>query len=154
MMQYIQEMISNIGTAFNSNFCCGLFGTILGMLIIPYYKKRMAIRAFIQYYCIKNRISTKVTNEKSIYDTLVTICIMPPDHLEHFVEEIYKAGLVPSDVVHYINNRATIPLRISSDILTIKFPFNNDIVCILYKVRYYIFVSILFIGFILVCKFG
>ena len=153
MLQYIQQMISNIETAFNSNFCCGLFGTILGIIIIPYFKKRMAIRSFIQYYCIKHRKSTKITNEKSIYDTLVTTCIMPHDHLEHFVEEIYKAGLVPSDVVHYINNRATIPLRISRDILTIKFPFNNNIVCILYKVRYYILVSILLIGIILMYKF-
>jgi len=69
MLQYMQQMISSIETAFNSNFCCGLFGTILGMIIIPYFKKRMAIRSFIQYYCIKNQISQKLPTQ-NLYTTL------------------------------------------------------------------------------------
>lgn len=152
------ELGALLALAVNSNFCSGCVGALLTIifswLIIPYFKKRNDIEAFIQYFYFKHKIDDiKTDKKKNKYDIISDLYILHSDNYSILIEECYKNGLKPSDVVHYINDKTTIPLRISKDGIVRKFPYNNDILCILFKARKELIWSILIIGIIVICKF-
>lgn len=153
----IQQILLTIQSFANSNFgsgCAGAFITILfSWIIIPYFKKKNDIESFIQYFYSKNNLNNHNKTKQTIYDVIQTYYILQQSNYSFLITEIYNNGLKPSEVVHYINDKSTVPLRISKNGSIIKFPFNNDILCILFKARKQIKWSIIIIGMIVICKF-
>lgn len=154
----LSALLTLVAKVTNSNFYSGCAGALITILfswiIIPYFKKKNDIESFIQYFYFKYKLNDKqIDKKKNKYDIISDLYILNTDNYSILIEECYKNGLKPSDVVHYINNRSKIPLRISKDGIIRKFPYNNDILCILYKARKELILSILVIGIIIICKF-
>lgn len=156
----MQTIITLAESLVNSNFCSGCVGALITILfswiIIPYFKKKRDIESFIQYFYFKhklNNIRMDKDKKKNKYDIISDLYILCTDRYPTLIEECYKNGLKPSEVIHYINDRTNIPLRISKDGTYIKFPYNNDILCILFKARKQIIWGLIINGMIVICKF-
>ena len=153
----LSTLLSLVAKIVNSNFYSGCAGALITILfswiIIPYFKKKNDIESFIQYFYFKNNLNNHNKTKQTIYNVIQTNYILNQSNYSFLITEIYNNGLKPSDVVHYINDNSTVPLRISKNGSIIKFPFNNDILCILFKARKQIKWSIIIIGMIVICKF-
>jgi len=154
----LNTLLTLVVKIINSNFYSGCAGALLTIifswLIIPYFKKRNDIESFIQYFYFKQKINNiKMDKKKNKYDIISDLYILNSDNYPILIEECYKNGLMPSNVIHYINDRTNVPLRISKDGIVRKFPYNNDILYILFKARKQIIWSIIIIGMIIICKF-
>lgn len=154
----LSALLSLVAKIANSNFYSGCAGALITILfswiIIPYFKKKNDIESFIQYFYFKYKLNDKqIDKKKNKYDIISESYIYTCEKYPILIEECYKNGLKPSDVVHYINDSSNVPLRISKDGIVRKFPYNNDILCILFKVRKQIKWSIIIIGIIVIYKF-
>ena len=128
-------------------FVCSLT-IIFTWIIIPWWNNKRKIKNFIEYFVIKNNV--KLNGKKTIFDSLQLHYLLT-NNLKPIANSCFKFGLSTKEVLNYINDKSTVPLRIKFP--QIYFPFKNDIFCILYKARKQIIFSIFLICYIVIDKF-